>query len=205
MFAKKKRLRAAFVVTVSATAVAACGGKTNETDGTSDVRPGGGVRESSNPPRPLCRAGAACLPSESCSNPKLECVNGTWRAEIPVHTNPPPPQCGDDVHAGESCSALPFCLGPDSCGDRPPTAPPQRRFFCMEGVWRWQEPYTLPCPALAPNHGDDCSACEDAYPESCMYAEQGPCALPLRATCTNGTWKTVFQGTCNPPPPDAGP
>jgi hypothetical protein len=93
-------------------------------------------------------------------------------------------------------------LQEDECEHRP--YPDLLAFHCVDGQWKRRSGYTLDCPAVAPAHGEDCSRCEGSYPAACSYVSVGPCLSEATASCTAGTWKLTIQGTCNPPPPDAG-
>jgi hypothetical protein len=220
MSKRRKPVRAPFVVTFSAVAiagVASLAGCSGKLEGV----PGGGSEMTTNPPPPepwlACpetppTVGDACGGNQpncqyptgtGCGPAQYRCDGAKWQNTTPS-CNPPPPVCPPaEPTAGASCASTGArCSFKDACAERPVTAPEARVYACFDGAWqRETKPYEATCPSVAPKHGDPCTSCGDAYPESCGYGDCGGTPT-IHAKCDlkTGTW-SVAEMSCNPPPP----
>jgi hypothetical protein len=183
---RKKPMKAPFVVTVSAAAVAVafvagCNGLVegdpNENGNQSPSTPPVWNPPRPEPPRPT--------------------------------TNPPPPEqpCpAAEPQDGALCMGwVSQCTYKDRCETRPSDSSPARTYRCSGGQWNRTSPsYIAGCPAVMPRAGDSCATCGDHLPAQCNYLEGSGCP-PAIAACDPSTltWSVAIS-SCNPPPPDAG-
>ena len=207
---RKRALRAAFVVTASAGALAATGCESSI----------------SNPPFAECPAQAPAS-GGSCDEPGMECIypdecdleivascedEGTWDVQYAGTCNPPPPPVDCPVEppaTGEACSDPIECTYPfDACGNQqhascdgnawtvtievvdgcepPPCGAYADASLCVaDASCRWLVPGCSEGPTILFEPG--CHPIEDCAPETCDGAE----------TCTAVVYDPCHGQKCN--------